>query len=141
MSASILAAVDLAHEEASAAVLKRAAEIAALDGATLSVITVIPDFGSSFVSSFFDDDAMPKALEEANAALHAFVDKTLPGHGAVRHITGNGGVYDEVLKAADQISADMVVIGAAKPTVPGFELGPNAARVARNFSGSVLIVR
>lgn len=141
MSTSILVAIDLAHEDASEAVLKRAADIAALDGATLSVITVVPDYGSSFVASFFEEGAMKKALDATAEALHAFVDRALPRHAPHRHIVGNGSVYGEVLAAAKEIGADMIVMGAAKPGVTDYLLGPNAGRVARHFDGSVLIVR
>ena len=141
MSRSVLTAVDLLHREESAAVLKRAAQIAGLDAAALSVVTVVPDFGTSFVSTFFDDDAMSEALAQTQVALHEFVAETLPDHNAVRHMVSAGTVYDEILKAAETIEADMIVMGAAKPGLATRLLGPNAARVARHFDGSVLIVR
>ena len=141
MSTSVLASIDLAHEEASAAILKRAHQLAELDGATLNVITVIPDYGTSFVGSFFEPGTLKKALEAANGMLHDFVDKTLPGHGAVRHVVGCGNVYEEVLAMAEKVSADLIVMGASKPDATTYLIGPNAARVARHSAASVYIVR
>lgn len=141
MSTSILVAVDLSHHDDAKSILNRAAQLAELDGAVLNVITVVPDFGNTMVSTFFEEGTMEKALKKANEALHAFVDEALPDHGAVRHVVGCGNVYEQVLNAAKQVSADLIVIGARKPDIATFLLGPNAARVARHFEGSVLIVR
>lgn len=141
MSTRILAAIDLTHPVPSAAVLKRAAQLAALDGAELDVITVVPDYGNGFVASFFEDGTLKKAVAAANAALHAFVDETLPGHGPVRHVVGLGNVYEEVLAAAEKVDADLIVIGASKPDLADQILGPNAARVARHAKASVYIAR
>lgn len=141
MSTSILVAVDLSHPEDAKNILKRGAQLAELDGAVLNVITVVPDFGNSLVATFFEEGTMEKALKAANTALHAFVDAALPGHGPVRHVVGSGNIYEQVLNAASQVSADLIVIGARKPNISTFLLGPNAARVARHFGGSVLIIR
>ena len=141
MSASILVAIDLSHAEESAAILRRAAAIADLDGAALSVITVAPDYGSSFVATFFEEGTIEKAAAHMNDALHDFVRESLGERGGVRHVVGIGSAYDEVLSAAEKVGADLVIMGAAKPGAAANVLGPNAARVARHFSGSVLIHR
>lgn len=141
MSTVVLAAIDLAQPESAAAILKRAAQLAELDGAELDVITVVPDYGSSFVGSFFEEGTLERAKEAARVALHDFVDKTLPGHGPVRHIVGCGNVYEEVLEAAERVGADLIVMGASKPDLKTYLLGPNAARVARHAKASVMIVK
>ena len=112
-----------------------------MENAHLSVITVVPDFGMSIVGSYFDKDTLEKALQKANDDLHAFVKEVLPKATDVQHIVALGTVYEEVLKAAEKIGADLVVIGASKPDLADKIMGPNASRVARHTSASVYIVR
>ncbi|MBK1635132.1 universal stress protein [Rhodovulum adriaticum] len=141
MTRHILCAVDLQHAEADAKVLKRAAELAGFYGATLSVVTVIPDYGMSIVGSYFEEGTMKKAVRAANDQLHAFVARVLPDFGKVQHIVEVGSVYEMVLDAADRSHADLVVMGAHKPDIIDRFQGPNSARVARYAKISVLIVR
>lgn len=141
MTNIVLCAVDLGQSDKSENVLQEASKLANLHDAHLSVITVVPDFGTSLVGSFFDKDTLENALQKANDDLHSFVKETLPKAGDVQHIVGLGTAYEEVLKAAKKIKADIVVIGASKPDLADKILGPNAARVARHASASVYIVR
>jgi nucleotide-binding universal stress UspA family protein len=141
MTQKILCAVDLGQSDRSENVLHQADKLAGMENAHLSVITVVPDFGMSIVGSYFDKDTLENALQKANDDLHAFVKEVLPKAADVQHIVALGTVYEEVLKAAEKIGADLVVIGASKPDLADKILGPNAARVARHTSASVYIVR
>lgn len=141
MTNIVLCAVDLGQSDKSENVLQEASKLADLHDAHLSVITVVPDFGTSLVGSFFDKDTLENALQKANDDLHSFVKETLPKAGDVQHIVALGTAYEEVLKTAKNIKADLIVIGASKPDLADKILGPNAARVARHASASVYIVR
>lgn len=141
MTQKVLCAVDLGQSDKSENVLTEASKLAGLHGAHLSVITVVPDFGMSIVGSFFDKDTLENALQKANEDLHDFVKKTLPKANDVQHIIALGTAYEEVLKSAQNIGADLIIIGASKPDLADRVMGPNAARVARHSSASVYIVR
>lgn len=141
MTTTVLCAVDLGQADRSENVLLQAAKIADMNGASLSVITVVPDYGMSIVGTFFDKDTLENALKRANEELHTFVTEALPKASDVQHIVALGTVYEEVLKASQNIEADLVVIGASKPDLADKILGPNAARVARHSGASVYIVR
>jgi nucleotide-binding universal stress UspA family protein len=141
MTHTVLCAVDLGQSDRSENVLHQAYAMADAAGATLSVITVVPDFGMSLVGSFFDKDTLDNALQKANDDLHAFVKETLPKAHKVQHIVGLGTVYEEVLAISHKIGADLIVIGASKPDLADKVMGPNASRVARHSSASVFIVR
>ena len=66
MTNHILCAVDLTHEEDAKALVAEASRLADLENATLSVATVLPDYGSSFVGSFFKDGTLKEAGLAAN---------------------------------------------------------------------------
>lgn len=143
MSNSILCAIDVSTAGEDEMVIKRAAQMAELDGAQLDVVTVLPDFGMSVVGSFFDQSHADEALANAKKALKAEVQNALGAERdkAVRHIVAVGKVYDEVLKVAKEAKSTLIIVGAHKPDFKDYLLGPNAARIVRHSNVSVYVVR
>lgn len=141
MTGLVLTAIDVAHAESQASVLKRAKQLAELDGSKLAVMTVIPDFGMSIVGTFFEENAEHQALELAQERLHEFVKSTLGDDAGIQHVIEHGNVYEKVLATATQLNANLIVVGAHKPNLQDYLLGPNAARVVRHSTCSVYVVR
>jgi nucleotide-binding universal stress UspA family protein len=142
MTKHVLCAIDLTHKrESEEKLLLQAADLAKHYGATLSVVTVVPDYGMSIVGSYFKEGTLKAAAEAANEKLHALVAETLPDFGHVQHIVEVGTVYERILDAANRSKADLVVLGAHKPDLIDKLQGPNSARVARHAPCSVLVVR
>lgn len=141
MSEHILCAIDLTHSEDAKKLLIEADRLAGFYGAALSVVTVLPDYNSSWVGSFFKDGTLKEAANAANDALHALVKETLPDRAQVQHIVEIGVVYEQVLKAIEQSKSDLVIVGAQKPDMADKILGPNSARIARNAAISTLVLR
>ena len=143
MSKSILCAVDLGNAEIVDKVLVQAAKLAELDDAQLDVVTVLPDFGESWVSGFFEEHHHEKAVKETSAHLREVCEQALGTavNEKVRHLVATGTAYQEILKTAKAAGADLIVIGAHKPDLQDYLLGPNAARVVRHSECSVFVVR
>ena len=141
MSEHILCAVDLTHADDARAHVAEAGRIAEREGATLSLVTVLPDYGTSFVGSFFKDGTLKEAGEAARVALHKLADQALPNHGQVQCIVEIGNVYEKTIEASKLANSDLIVVGAHKPDLADRVMGPNAARIARYADVSVLIVR
>ena len=141
MYKNILLAIDLGDDKSWAHSLPTAVEYAETFGATLRVMSVVPDFGMSIVGSFFPEGYEEKVLEQARQKLHAFVTEHVPDTVTVQHVIGHGTVYDEVLRVAGEVSADLIVLGASRPRAGKFLIGPNAARVVREAGCSVIVVR
>lgn len=143
MSNSILCAIDISNPGDDTKVLETAARLAQFDNAQLDVITVVPDFGMSMVGSFFKEGHHDKMMEEAKQQLNTEVSKVIGevGNAKVRHIVAFGKTYEEVLKTAREAEASLIVVGAHKPDLKEYLLGPNAARVVRHSNCSVYVVR
>ena len=141
MTKHILCALDLSHDKDARAILVESGRLADLYGARLSVITVLPDYGLHWIGTFFEEGSMDKAVSTASDALHKMVSEVLPEKESVRHIVDIGSAYDKVLEVAEKIGVDMIVVGAHRPDFKDRILGPNAARIVRNASVSVLVVR
>lgn len=58
------------------------------------------------------------------------------------HVTSSvGSVKDEILAIAEEINADLILIGSRHPSMSTYLLGSNAASVVRYAKTSVLVVR
>lgn len=143
MTNSVLCAVDISNGDLDVNVLKTAAVLADQDNAQLDVVTVLPDFGESWVSGFFQPDFHEKALEEAQVKLSELCISALGDerNAKIRHVVATGTAYQEILKTAESAGSDLIVIGAHKPDLKDYLLGPNAARVVRHSTASVYVVR
>ena len=143
MTKSILGAVDVSDGNVDSNVLKEAAQLAEIHGAQLDVITVLPDFGNSLVSGFFKPDFHKEAEKKAARQLQELCIATLgeERNKSVRHVVATGPAYDEILKVAENAGTDLIVIGAHKPDMKDFLLGPNATRIINHSECSVYVVR
>ncbi|WP_193171316.1 universal stress protein [Nisaea nitritireducens] len=137
----ILLTVDLDDKDSWSKALPLAISNAETHGATLSVMTVVPDFGMSLVGQYFPKDHTEKVMKEANKRLHALVAERVPEGMQVQHIVRQGTVYEMVLLTAKEIEADLIIIASHRPALKDYLLGPNAARVVRHANCSVLVVR
>lgn len=143
MSKSILCALELNGDAIDRKVLEQAARLAELDGAQLDVVNVLPDFGESWVSGFFEEHHHEKAVKDAAQRLKNMCEAVLGAerNAKVRHVVATGKAYQEILKTAEKAGSDLIVIGAHKPDLKDYLLGPNAARVIRHCGCSVFVVR
>lgn len=141
MYKDILLAVDIEDPDDQLKAVTTAAEYAKAFGSTLHVISVVPSYGMSIVGSYFPPDYEEKTLEKAKEGLHAFTDKHVPDGVNLQHIVGRGRIYQEILRYAEKIDADLVVMASHKPGLEDYLVGPNAEKVMRHATCSVLVVR
>lgn len=143
MSKAVLCAVDAANSDHDKETLRQAARMAALDDAQLDVVTVLPDFGEGFVAGFFEPHHHEHARERAQQALEDLGREVLGDerNAKVRHVVATGTVYQEILRTAENAGSDLIVIGAHRPDLKDYLLGPNSARVVRHSTVSVYVVR
>jgi len=136
----ILATIDLGDEDSSIKVIQAAQELVSGND-ILFVVCVVPDFGVSVVSGFFPEGHEKDMMEKTQAGLHAFTDAHVKPGTPIKHIIAHGSIYEEILNAANECKADLIVVGSHRPALKDYLLGPNAARVVRHAEQSVLVVR
>lgn len=112
-----------------------------LDGGTLHVVSVFPEFGIPQVGNFFQPGHEREALTALGATLSQWVAANVPEGVDVHPHVLHGSIYDELLRAASKLKVDLIVIGAHRPALKDYLLGPNAARVVRHAAQSVYVVR
>lgn len=141
MYKTILLPVDLGEEASWAKALPTAVASAKAFGASLHVMTVVPDFGMSIVGQYFPDGYEAQALGEAEKRLTAFASEHVPPELSCRTVVAHGSVYGEILRVAQAAKADLIIMGSHRPALQDYLLGPNAARVVRHATQSVMVVR
>jgi len=137
----ILCAIDLTHPDEAQKIIQEADKLAGLYGASLSVMTVLPDYGTSWVGSFFKAGTLKDATIAAMEALQGVAGAALGAGQSIQHIVELGTTYEEILATAAKVEADLIVVGAHKPDLASRLIGPNAARVAREATVSVMVLR
>ena len=141
MYKNILLSVDLAEESSWQDALPKAVEIAASENAKLHLITVVPTYGMPIVGSFFPEDFEKNALAAAKTQLGEFMAGHIPGDIEAKGHVAHGVIYEEIMHAADRLGCDLIVLSSHRPELRDYLIGPNAARVVRHATQSVLVVR
>jgi len=112
-----------------------------LGGGTLHVVSVLPDFGMSMIGTFFKTGFEQSALHQFGEALRRWVSQNVPGSVDVQPHVLHGVIYDEILRAADDMKIDVIIMAAHRPEASDYLLGSNVARVVRHAKQSVYVVR
>ena len=141
MYSKILLPIDLGNESSWVKALPVAVDYCAAFGAGLDVLTVVPEFGLPMVSDYFPEDHEKRMREHTADLLARFVADRVPDTVDVRRIVESGTIYKAIIETADRTGADLIVMSAHRPELQDYLLGPNAARVVRHSSKSVLVVR
>lgn len=149
MYKNILVPIDIQHRSSWERVLPAAVQAARESGARLHVLTVVPDLfagvdwryairGEQHGSIDYDrNELMNQAKERLQELVRAHVPGEIDAEVVVRH----GAVYEEILEAANEVNADLIVLASHRPSLRDYLIGPNAARVVRHARCSVQIVR
>ncbi len=139
MTETILVPIELSH--AGAKVLDTAREMAERRGADMVLINVLPSV-PAVVDSFMPSNYQADAVEEAKKALEARLTEKGLAPDAYKLVIRHGSPYDEVIKYANEIKADVIVVGSHAPkTAADYLLGSTAAKIVRHASCSVFVVR
>ena len=141
MFKEILLPIDLGDVESSRKAVSAAIDLSRNEGTRLHPMCVVPGYSMSLVGQFFPEGFEEKSLAEAAKQLDDFIAKNIPSEIASQPIVANGTVYEEILRTAERIGCDLIVMASHRPELKDYLLGPNAARVVRHANCSVLVVR
>lgn len=141
MTKKILVPVDLGEADAMARLMPQAEKLSGAFGGEIHMLYVLPDYNMPVVGSFFPKDREKEVLEKAREALRGAIVEHARDPSAVKGHVSHGTIYDEIIRIADKLECDLIVMLAHRPHLRDYLLGPNAARVARHAGQSVYLVR
>jgi len=148
--ANYLAPIDLEDDVLTEGVIKKTVEMATgVKGAKIYLMTVIPGIQPGIDQRYAIRGEMHGSTEyplqewkdEAARDLQKIANKLIPKAMQGGVVVENGTVYREIVEAAKDLKIDHIVMGAHRPSLADFLLGPNSARVARHAGCSVTVVR
>lgn len=140
MSRTILLPIDLGDEASWKKALAEALSMLGAKG-VLHVASVLPDFGNPQVAAYFAKEYEREALKGFGEALSRWRAEHVPAGVEVHCHVLHGTIYDQILRAAEKLRVDVIVMGSHRPALKDYLLGPNAARVVRHADCSVYVVR
>ncbi|MBK1698865.1 universal stress protein [Rhodovibrio salinarum] len=130
----ILVPIDTAHESSYKKALPLAAEEARHHGASLTVMTVIPD-----VEPVRADRIEP---EDEQKRLDAILRDYGPTDMQVETVIERGDSVHKTIRAkAEQLGCDLIVMNSHHPELKDYVLGSNASQVVHHAKCSVFVVR
>jgi nucleotide-binding universal stress UspA family protein len=136
MFKKILVPVDLSHGALAGQMINVARQVGGKDAEIhiTHVVHDIPAYAAVEISPELLAKTHKAVEQELNDLAKANDLKTKPD---LRHGTAGSGILD----AADQLGADLIVIGSHKPGLADYFLGSTAARVVRHAQCPVLVMR
>ena len=141
MYKNIVAAIDLDDETSWRKPFVAAVDLARRFGAELHALTVIREVEAVLLakSAPLGYDPIVSYLENRIAALIRQVN-AYDLHPQVI-VTRGASIYVEILRVAEEVAADLIVVGSHRPAMRDYLLGTNASRVVRHARCSVLVAR
>lgn len=140
MYTNILIPVDLSVESSWKKPFPVAMALARLFSARLHVMTVVRDIDAMFEGRYLAG-SYEQLIDEATRGLAALVAENIPGEIGATSSVGQGFIYDEILRVAQTLQVDLIVMASHRPEMKDYLLGANAARVVRHARCSVFVVR
>ena len=140
MFKKILVALDPEEGAHSRRTLGVAKQIAEANDAELCLLGVVPA-APAIVSQFLHENFEQLASGQTTEFLEGLGAELGLKAGQVTTSVRFGTVYDEVIAEAEKLGADLIITGSHLPSVAGYFIGSNAARVVRHAACSVLVVR
>ena len=141
MFKTLLLAVDVNAPDGAERSMEAALSMARAEGATLHLLNVVPDPGMAIVGASLTKDQMQQALSAAQTELQNWAAAHVPADVQHQLHIAEGTVYDQILRTANDIGVDAIIVGAHRPALRDYLIGPNAARVARHATQSVFVIR
>jgi universal stress protein F len=136
MYKNIIVAIDLGHGEAGKQLI--ASALALVDeGGTVRLVHVLEDV-PSYIAAELPRDLNDRRQAEAKVEL-GLMAKEVPGN--VTSEIRTGAPASQILQAAEDHGADLVMIASHRPGLSDYFIGSTAARVVRHAQCSVLIAR
>lgn len=136
---TVLLPIDLGHPESWEKAFPMAEKVMS-GGSALHIVGVVHDLGSAMVATYLPEGFEQDALKRMKADLDAFAAEHLP-EGTHVHV-GHGPVPETILRTADQIGADIIVMASHPPDrLRDLLIGSYADSVVRHATLPVLVVR
>jgi universal stress protein F len=136
MYKNIIVGIDLSHGDAGKELIARARSLVD-EGGTIRLIHVLEDV-PSYIAAELPRDLADRRQAESKVELN-LLTQGVPGN-CVSEVR-SGAPASQILQAAEDHGADLIMIASHRPGLSDYFIGSTAARVVRHSQCSVLIAR
>ncbi|WP_114191926.1 universal stress protein [Edaphovirga cremea] len=142
MYTTILVPVDISEQELTEKALAHVKYLAKMSGAKVHFFHAMPD-PSIFIPEmgYTMVTTTEEIKEKSKQAIEEFIKGLDIPAEQVTYTASFGTPRDRVLELADEIKADLIVIGSHRPSVSTYLLGSNASAIVRHAKIPVLVIR
>jgi len=140
MFKSIVVPIDIGQPSSWESALPEAIELARASRGTITVVTVVRDIRGMLAGVLAPvqvEIMMSKLCEKLAQTVSRYRDRGVALDEEVRF----GSVGHEILAAAKERKADLILMASHRPEMKDYLIGPNAAYVAQHADCSVLVLR
>jgi universal stress protein F len=141
MYKNIVIPIDLADKNSFKAVFPPALNFVNAFGSKLHLVHIIPDFGMKMIEDYLPKHWLAEQKDKYEMQFREMIKAYIPDDILVNFHIDRGAIYDKVISYSDKINADLIVLSAVRPQLRDYMLGPNASKIVRHSSVSVLVVR
>ena len=141
MFKDIVIPVDLADKQSLKAVFPIALNFVNAFGSRIHLVHIMPDFGMKMVEEYLPRHWMSDQKQKYNKLFEEIIKKYIPEGVEVKLHIGRGAIYDQVINYSEKAEADLIIISAVRPQLKDYMLGPNASKIVRHSSVSVMVIR
>ncbi|MGG4607606.1 universal stress protein [Providencia sp. Me31A] len=145
MYKTILVPVDISEDVLTDKALKHAIYLAKISDAKIHLYHSVPDVSRFSMSYSYHYDLLSsfakKAVERSEEQLKEIIEKIDYPSDKISYKVDFGSPRDKVLAEAENIEADLIVIGSRNPSISTHLLGSNASGIVSYAKISVLVVR
>lgn len=121
--------------------LPKAIEFCQQWGATLHVLTAVPDYGMPIVQQYFPEGFEDEVTALALRELKAWLAGKVPEDVRFQPNVAEGKARAAILRIAEVVNSDLIVLSPRRQGTKDRSLGATAAHVVRHAGCSVMIVR
>lgn len=141
MYKNILVPVDPAHGEVADRMVDVAKKLLDEGGqiTVMSVIEPLPSYIAGYIREQDFQDRLKENRDAALGALQDLLERTGVVHG--KAILDEGSPSPEILRVAETMKADAIVLGSHRPDFRDYLIGSTAARVVRHAQCTVIVER
>lgn len=141
MFKNIVVPIDLGDKHSVKVVLPAALKFVSAFDAKIHLMYVMPDFGLRMVEDYLPRHWMSDQKTKYNKVFEEIIKNSVPeGIEVDFHVT-RGAIYDEIINYSEKLNADLILLSAVRPQFKDYMLGPNASKIVRHSSISVMVVR
>lgn len=142
MISKILVPIDLETPLTTEALCIAANEMALKFNASVQVVSVIPDYGSPLVASFFPEHAQDKLKEDTRKRLSELSSKYFSGEVKIA-VLKSSKRPPAILSAVEEVKADLIMLGCRRKSSRNEQrlLGSTTMAVTDRAQCSVMVIR